>query len=176
MVADYEKTRKKKDPELDRSTIKVRLPDDVLVRLVRLSMKSAACRNKGFILDGYPRNQSDVKNVFLEKIEDYEPSELNEGDILPGFKIQEEIIPQYVIVFQGEDVALKQRVKELPIEKTADTHYTDPHMDRRLKIYREQNVNDSGNSVQCLFKKILDPDNIKLVNSAEPEDKNMSEL
>jgi adenylate kinase family enzyme len=56
MVADYEKTRKKKDPELDRTTIKVRLPDDVLIRLVRLSMNSAACKNKGFILDGYPRN------------------------------------------------------------------------------------------------------------------------
>jgi hypothetical protein len=30
-IAEYEKTRnKKKDPELDRATIKVRLPDDIL--------------------------------------------------------------------------------------------------------------------------------------------------
>jgi hypothetical protein len=36
VVADYEKTRKKKDPELDRSTIKVRLPDEFLYRLVKL--------------------------------------------------------------------------------------------------------------------------------------------
>jgi adenylate kinase family enzyme len=36
-IAEYEKTRnKKKDPELDRATIKVRLPDDILYRIVRL--------------------------------------------------------------------------------------------------------------------------------------------
>jgi len=55
-VAEYEKTRnKKKDPELDRATVKVRIPDDILYRIVRLQMNSAACKNKGFILDGYPR-------------------------------------------------------------------------------------------------------------------------
>jgi adenylate kinase family enzyme len=30
-------------------------------------MNSAACRNKGFILDGYPRNANDAKNIFLNK-------------------------------------------------------------------------------------------------------------
>lgn len=30
ILADYEKTRKKKDPELDRSLIKVKLPDDII--------------------------------------------------------------------------------------------------------------------------------------------------
>jgi len=29
-LANYEKTRKKKDPDLDRSTIKPRLPDDLV--------------------------------------------------------------------------------------------------------------------------------------------------
>lgn len=56
IVADYDKAKKKKDPELDRNTIKVRLPDDFLYRLVQMQMGSAACKNKGFILDGYPRN------------------------------------------------------------------------------------------------------------------------
>ncbi len=35
-VADYDKTKKKKDPELDRNTIKVRLPDEILYRLIKL--------------------------------------------------------------------------------------------------------------------------------------------
>lgn len=51
--------------------------------------------------------------------------------------MDQSILPQYVIVIQGEDAHLKQRVKELPAEKTADTHFKDPDMDRRLKIYRE---------------------------------------
>ena len=38
VVADYEKTKKKKDPELDRSAIKVRLPDEILHRLVRMQL------------------------------------------------------------------------------------------------------------------------------------------
>lgn len=36
MVVDYDKAKKKKDPDLDRSTIKVRLPDDFLYRLVNM--------------------------------------------------------------------------------------------------------------------------------------------
>lgn len=65
IVADYDKTKKKKDPELDRSTIKVRLPDDFLYRLLKMQMNTAACKNKGFILDGYPRTQADAKHIFL---------------------------------------------------------------------------------------------------------------
>jgi adenylate kinase len=36
IVADYDKTKKKKDPELDRNTIKVRLPDEILYKLLKL--------------------------------------------------------------------------------------------------------------------------------------------
>lgn len=36
IVADYDKSKKKKDPDLDRNTIKVRLPDDIIYRLVKL--------------------------------------------------------------------------------------------------------------------------------------------
>jgi adenylate kinase len=49
-VAEYEKTRnKKKDPELDRSQVKVRLPDEMLHKIVRSQLNTAACKNKGFI-------------------------------------------------------------------------------------------------------------------------------
>jgi len=36
MIADYDKAKKKKDPELDRNTIKVRLPDEILYKLVQI--------------------------------------------------------------------------------------------------------------------------------------------
>lgn len=175
-VAEYEKTRnKKKDPELDRATIKVRLPDEILYRIVRLQMNTAACKNKGFILDGYPRTQQDAKNIFLEKLpEDQVPSEAeNPNDSFPGFKINREILPQYVIIFSAEDTALKQRVKDLPVEKTANTHFTEAHMDRRLKLYREANPTDSGTTVQDFFSKAISTfngeipisENVKTVHS-----------
>lgn len=37
-AADYEKTRKKKDPEFDRNGYKVRLPDDFLYKLLSLQL------------------------------------------------------------------------------------------------------------------------------------------
>ena len=59
-VAAYEKTRKKKDPDLDRAKINVRLPEDLLHRIVKVYLATPACMNKGFILDGYPRHIKDA--------------------------------------------------------------------------------------------------------------------
>jgi adenylate kinase family enzyme len=36
-----------------------------------MQMDSAACKNKGFILDGYPRNSKDAREIFLSKNENY---------------------------------------------------------------------------------------------------------
>ena len=176
IVADYDKTKKKKDPELDRNTIKVRLPDDILQRLLKLQINSAACKNKGFILDGYPRNMNDAKGIFLKKVEDYQPPAEGEEphDPYPGFEINNEIVPQYVIVFQGDDAYLKQRVKELPPEKTLDTHYNDQGMDRRLKLYREQNQNE--HSVQDFFAKFIGKENIKVTEANKDEHTNLTVL
>ncbi len=148
-VAEYEKTRnKKKDPELDRATIKVRFPDEYLYRIIRMHMDTAACKNKGYILDGYPRTFADAKAIFTEKLENAaEGEEATPENPFPGYQIDAEILPQYVIVLQGEDAQLKQRVKDMPPEKTANTHYTEAQMDRRLKLYRDANVHDSGASV-----------------------------
>lgn len=74
-IDKYEKTRKKKDPDLDKSTIKVRLPNDLLHKLVKAHIGNPACMNKGFILDGYPRNLVDAKAVFLDAIPGYEAPE-----------------------------------------------------------------------------------------------------
>jgi adenylate kinase len=59
-IAAYEKTKKKKDPDLDRNTLKPRLPDSILYKIVKAKISSPACMNKGFILDGYPRKTEDA--------------------------------------------------------------------------------------------------------------------
>ena len=68
----------------------------------------------------------------------------NPNDPFPGFTINTEILPQYVIFFNADDAALKQRVKDLPMDKTTNTHFTEAHMDRRLKIYRDSNPADNA--------------------------------
>lgn len=127
-VADYEKTRnKKKDPELDRNTIKVRLPDEILYKIIKLHMDTAACKNKGYIIDGYPRTFNDARSIFAEKVRDpVEGEEPTTENPFPGYQINQETLPQYVIVLQGDDAQLKQRVKDMLPEKTANTHFNEP--------------------------------------------------
>jgi adenylate kinase family enzyme len=63
-MAAYEKSRKKKDPDLDRNTLKPRLPEEILRKIVKAKINSPACMNKGFILDGFPRNREDAREIF----------------------------------------------------------------------------------------------------------------
>jgi adenylate kinase family enzyme len=76
-------------PEIDKETLAIRLPDDILYKLLRLALNENSCRNRGYILDGYPRNFKDACEVFLRRkkkfdeegnpIEEDEP-ELEEGE------------------------------------------------------------------------------------------------
>lgn len=97
--AEYEKTRKKKDPDFDRSTCNPRLPEETLHDLVKIQLNSAGCMNKGFILDGYPRSKEDAKMVFMDKIplekKPEEGAEEQEEDAEPQFefKLNDRIVP-----------------------------------------------------------------------------------
>ena len=123
-IEKYEKTRKKKDPDLDKSQIKVRLPSEVLHKLVKAHVGSPACMNKGFILDGYPRNEVDAKAVFLDPLEGYEPpeegteetKEVDPAMPFPGHEPSTKILPQYTVIFEADNETLKQKMKELPPE------------------------------------------------------------
>jgi adenylate kinase len=139
VLEDYEKTRKKKDPDLVRDDIKTRIPDDMVHKIVKSRIESPACMNKGFVLDGYPRNIKDAKAVFYEPIPGYEPPE-DEEQKKPddGLSLNEKILPQYTVIIDAEDAFLKARMKEMP-EVSQGTHWEDKEMDRRLKIYREAN-------------------------------------
>jgi len=53
-------------------------------------------------------------------------------------------------------------------EKTVNTHYNEPQMDRRLKLYREGNAAESGNTVQDFFAKT-----IPTTNGGKPASENI---
>lgn len=157
-VAAYEKTRKKKDPDLDRNTLKPRLPDDIMRRIVRYKISSPACMNKGFIMDGYPRNQADAQAVFFNEIPEGEESPKQLEDF-PGFEKDEKIIPQYVVFFEADDAYLKTRAKEIQAEPHRQENHTEAQTDKRLKIYRESNppLNDPNftKHLVSLFKSVI---------------------
>ncbi len=46
--------------EIDRDTLTVRLPDSILYRILRTRLNDNECRNRGYVLSGYPRNIDDA--------------------------------------------------------------------------------------------------------------------
>lgn len=108
---EEERPETDEDPEeIDRETLKIRLPDSILYRLLKIRLNENACKNRGYILDGYPRNYTDAQNIFLKppktitnkdgEEEDWEEPELEEGeekDWSPYLK-DEDILPSSCIV------------------------------------------------------------------------------
>lgn len=42
--------------EIDREKLQVRLPDELLFKVLKIRLTENDCRNRGYILDGFPRN------------------------------------------------------------------------------------------------------------------------
>ena len=180
-IEKYEKTRKKKDPDLDPATIKVRLPNETIQTLVKAQIGAPACMNKGFILDGYPRNINDAKAIFLDAIPGYEapegeeaeevkgqPEENNEDGTFPGFTISEKILPQYTVIFEADNEALKQKMKDLPPEQIQGTNKDDANLSRRLGVYRELNGSiEAETHIHNFFTKLIGDENCMLLDNPE---------
>lgn len=177
--AEYEKTRKKKDPDFDRAACNPRLPEEVLYDLVKIQLNSAGCMNKGFILDGFPRSKEDAKNVFMDKIPVEKPEgEEQEEDAEPQFeeRLNERIVPQYAIALEADDPSLVARAKELPPEKVENGHHNDAGMTRRLKEYRARNVDESGETVKDFFNEAIGYQNVLVVDSLLPEEEQIVKM
>jgi len=130
-------------PEIVITNEEIRVPDELLYKVLKLKLAENACRNRGYILDGYPRTYKDSQNIFLykpvqydengEPIEEEEP-ELEEGEepSFDGFVKDNSIFPSSCIVLTGEDEELLSRVMELPQDQIEGTHYNQQDMTRRL--------------------------------------------
>lgn len=137
-------------PEIDRESLQIRIPDKVLYKLLQIRLAANACRNRGYILDGYPRTYDDACWSFLDRIPQYDPDtgeliEEDEEEELPeddenyvkkdfstGYQKRQAIFPSSTIVMTGKDEDLIRRVRELPENQIEGTHYTKDDMIRRL--------------------------------------------
>ena len=144
--------------------MEIRLPDDILYRLLKIRLNENACKNRGYILDGYPRTYVDAQNIFLKPPKtmmvdgeevDFEEPELEEDqqkDWTPYLK-DEDILPSSCIVLDGADEELIDRVRQLPESQIENTHYNEIDMKKRLKKYRLANNSEVAEpAVQDLLK------------------------
>ena len=58
---------KKTDLPIDTSQIS-KLPEETVVKLIRRKLMQNLCRNRGYVLDGYPKGYKNAFNVFLEDL------------------------------------------------------------------------------------------------------------
>ena len=62
------------DPEVDPESLAIRLPNQgILYDLLRERLNENDCRNRGYILDGFPRTFEDCQWIFLKKQTKYDP-------------------------------------------------------------------------------------------------------
>jgi adenylate kinase family enzyme len=97
-------------------------------------LKENICRNRGYILDGYPRNHVNAEGIFTEidenKAED-DPERL---------RLVEEIMPNRIISLDDYTIQfLNERAKSMNM---INSHYNEEGMKRRIKAY--QNMNESA--------------------------------
>jgi len=138
-------------PEINQATLPIRVPGDIIHKLLRQELVKNACRNRGYILDGYPRTFEDAQHCFLNKpikydeetgdVIDDDEDDLEEGQKknFDGYLVDQAIVPKSCIVLTGNDADLTKRVKHLPESAIKGTHYTAQDMQRRLKAYRTAN-------------------------------------
>lgn len=173
--------KKKGAPPFDRDNCHPRLSDDYLAKLVQIQLSSAACQNKGFILEGFPRSQDDAKAIFTYKREikkEVDPAAEDGGEVEPEYEeiLDEKIVPQYAIAIEADDASLVARAKELPPAQTEGTHHNDAGMVRRLKEYRARNVEDSGATVKDFFTQAIGYPNVLIIDSMTPESEQLLKM
>lgn len=163
-------------PEIDLMGLPIRVPDAIIQKLMREELVKNSCRNRGYILDGYPRTFDDAQYCFLNKpikydeetgdvIEDEEEEELEPGQKknFDGYIIDKAIVPKSCIVLTGNDADLVKRVKHLPESVISGTHYTAEDMSRRLKAYRTAN---NSQVAEYSVSDFFDQQGISLFNKA----------
>jgi len=53
-------------PEIDQSTLPIRVPDAILWGQLIKELRKNDCRNRGYVLDGFPRTFSGAQNIFMK--------------------------------------------------------------------------------------------------------------
>lgn len=124
-----------------------KLPDEQVIKLLKNFLRSNICQNQGFVLDGYPKTSEQAGEVYggLGGGEEEEsPGEGDMDDYEDRFAAiaNSKIMPQYVFSLVAPDDFLCERIKRQQEKDIEGTHYTEPHMKRRLEIFRELNTED----------------------------------
>jgi adenylate kinase len=139
--------KKKTDLPLDISQM-VKLPEEIVIKILKRKLSLNVCKNRGYILDGYPKGYKNAFNLFNE-----DTDESKTPDDPTKYKLLTEIMPNIVIRIDNcDDEFIKERMKKLKDEKD-DPNIIRARLERRLKSYKELNESKKGEpSITNFFK------------------------
>jgi adenylate kinase len=117
---------------------KERIPEEILSEIFRWKLHMNHCRNRGYILDGYPRNFSEAQQLFMKVKKNEEPVVDDEGaePKQKEFELDSEILPSNIVIFRASTSFLLSRIERI---KHLDHEFRHDRMSRRLTTYKEQN-------------------------------------
>jgi len=95
----------------------------------KAKLRSMACLNQGYVLDGYPETEDEAKAIFVAADDAEDP---DAPDPLT--------VPEFVFALDASDDFLMQRVRELPEGYAVSQGMTEEGMVVALKTYRDRNL------------------------------------
>ena len=137
---NYTKRPNKKITDLPLDTSQMsKLPDEIIIKLLRRKLSQNICLNRGYILDGYPKGYKNAFSLFNEDTDESKPIEDP-----TKFNLLKDILPNTVIRIDGcSDKFLIDRMKQLP-DINNDPTIMERRLTRRLKTYKDLNCSAKG--------------------------------
>eukprot|EP00967_Tisochrysis_lutea_P131232 scaffold227934_cov24-Tisochrysis_lutea.AAC.1 len=118
--------------------------DELTARVLARELTSTACRNQGYVLEGFPQNLEQARLLFkggVDGDDDAEPpaeEEENGAGPTPS-------APEFVVVLEASDDEIRQKQLAQP-----DTTVTEADLASRLTAYAQHNAEDSPTSLLAL--------------------------
>lgn len=113
--------------EVDADKIKARIPEDFLMKLIKMRLSKNDCMNRGYLLYGVPKTYKQAELIFkmLPAVEEgqEEPDEETTEKIL-----NKEMAPNSVVVLEGSDEFLMEIVRGLSEKVVENTHFNEKDM------------------------------------------------
>lgn len=114
-----------------------RYPVEILSKIMKLYLVSPEIRNKGYVLDGYPRTFEEAQGLFNKGEDeggDEEEGEEEVNEDTPDVNMK--IKPASVIYLNEDDKFLQKRLLAIPQDQVEGTHNNEAGFKRRIKKYR----------------------------------------
>jgi len=121
------------------------LPIQHEARLIRQWLQKNVCKYRGFVLDGYPRNYAEGKELLLQPVQTEE--DLDE----PPMELATHLCPDFCVILAPPDEVLRDRVLALPQTAVDGTENTEEGFTGRLAQYKLDNYG-LGPSVMDFFR------------------------